>query len=398
MKRIVIVANFCRDFDGKVDGRFLYLAEMLSEQGIDVELITSDFSHATKKFKEVPVSGYKSKLTYCHEPGYIKHTGLKRLYSHFIWGINIYKYIKRITKPDIIYCAIPSLTAPFLLAHYCRKNNIEFVIDVQDLWPEATFMLIKNPILRKLLLPMKWYVDHAYSNEDKVIAVSQTYINRVLQVNHKLKSGISVYLGNNGAVFDHAKLKYAILRNDQEFWVCYIGTHSYSYDLKLIIDAIAVINKKKNVTKKIRFVTIGDGPLRMEFKNYADQKNVLSSFMGRKPYEEMVGIMCSCDLVVNPITKGSAASIINKVGDYALSGLAVINTQESQEYRNIIDEYNCGINCENGDVDQVADAIVLLMNDEGLRLRMGRAARRLGCERFDRRVTYQKIVDFILEK
>ena len=396
MRSIIIVANFCPDFDGKIDGRFLYLADMLSAQVKSVELIPSDFSHETKRFKQKPVNGYKCNLTYCHEPGYIKHAGLKRLYSHFVWGQNVFKYIKTLEKPDIIYCAVPSLTAPFLLGQYCRKNNIKFVVDVQDLWPEATFMLIKNPIFRKLSLPMKWYVDYAYSKADKVVAVSQTYVNRVLQVNKNEGSGLSVYLGNDGAIFDQAKLKYAISRNDQEFWICYIGTHSYSYDLKLVIDAIAILNQEKNVTKKIRFVTVGDGPLRMEFKNYADQKKVLTSFMGRKPYEEMVGIMCSCDLVVNPIVKGSAASIINKVGDYALSGLAVINTQENKEYRELIEHYGCGINCDNGNAKQVADAILLLMRDENLRIRMGQASRKLGTERFDRRMTYQKIIDYII--
>ena len=51
MRSIIIVANFCPDFDGKIDGRFLYLAEMLSAQGKSVELITSDFSHETKRFR-----------------------------------------------------------------------------------------------------------------------------------------------------------------------------------------------------------------------------------------------------------------------------------------------------------------------------------------------------------
>lgn len=398
MRSIIIVANFCPDFDGKIDGRFLYLAEMLSAQGKSVELITSDFSHETKKFKQKPVNGYKCNLTYCHEPGYIKHAGLKRLYSHYVWGQNVFKYIKTLKKPDIIYCAVPSLTAPFLLGQYCRKNNIRFIVDVQDLWPEATFMLIKNALLQKFFLPMKWYADCIYSKADKVVAVSQTYVDRVLQVNHKVKTGLAVYLGNNGAVFDQAKLKYAVARDDQEFWICYVGTHSYSYDLKLVIDAIAILNKEMNVTKKIRFVTVGDGPLKVDFENYADQKNVLSSFMGRKNYEEMVGIMCSCDLVVNPIVKGSAASIINKVGDYALSGLAVINTQESQEYRELIENYGCGVNCENGNAKQVADAILLLMRDENLRIRMGQASRKLGTERFDRRMTYQKIIDYIFNK
>ena len=55
MYRIYIIANFCRPFDGKIDGRFLYLAEMIAKEGIQVELITSDFSHGTKKHKISPL-------------------------------------------------------------------------------------------------------------------------------------------------------------------------------------------------------------------------------------------------------------------------------------------------------------------------------------------------------
>lgn len=58
----------------------------------------------------------------------------------------------------------------------------------------------------------------------------------------------------------------------------------------------------------------------------------------------MVGLLCSCDIAVNPIKKGSAGSIINKVGDYAAAGIPVVNTQENLEYKNILEEYNAGIN------------------------------------------------------
>ena len=396
MNNIVIIANFCREFNGLVDGRFLYLAEMMSIQGMSVELITSDFSHASKQFKNAPAPGYKSKLTYCHEPGYIRHVGLKRLWSHHIWGRNVAKYVKSLPKPDCIYCAIPSLTAAVKMARYCKRKRIKFIIDIQDLWPEATFMLIKNRILQKISLPMKWYVDYAYASADKVIAVSETYVNRALQVNHKVSTGLAIYLGNNGEVFDKARLKYAMPRKDKEFWVCYIGTHSYSYDLKIVIDAIALLNTKHPEKNNIRFVSIGDGPLKNTFQKYAEQKSIKSSFMGRKPCEVMVGIMCSCNIVVNPIVKGAAQSITNKVGDYALSSLPVINTQECLEYRNLVDAYGCGINCENGNVEQLAEAIWLLMNNSDLREKMGEASRRLGIEKFDRRNTYQRIVDFII--
>ena len=72
---------------------------------------------------------------------------------------------------------------------------------------------------------------------------------------------------------------------------------------------------------------MGDGPLKEEFENYAEEKKVDCQFTGRLEYEKMVGLLCSCDIAVNPIKKGSAGSIINKVGDYAAAGLPVINTK-----------------------------------------------------------------------
>ena len=75
MKTIIIIANFCRKFDGTVNGRFLYLAEMFAKRGFRVELITSDFDHGTKKYKDEPVKTYESKIIYIHEPGIARHGG-----------------------------------------------------------------------------------------------------------------------------------------------------------------------------------------------------------------------------------------------------------------------------------------------------------------------------------
>lgn len=55
-----------------------------------------------------------------------------------------------------------------------------------------------------------------------------------------------------------------------------------------------------------------------------NEKEIYAEFTGRLSYEKMVGLLCSCDIVVNPINKGAAQSITNKVGDYALSGFLLL--------------------------------------------------------------------------
>lgn len=143
----------------------------------------------------------------------------------------------------------------------------------------------------------------------------------------------------------------------------------------------------------IRFIVMGDGPLKEEFENKAAGLNV--NFVGRLPYEQMCGVLTACDMVVNPIVGRSAATIINKHADYAASGLPVMNTQECEEYRNLVDEYKMGFNCNNNDPQDLAEKIILLMNDEQLRSRMGANARKCAEEKFDRRISYNEIIDTI---
>ena len=109
----------------------------------------------------------------------------------------------------------------------------------------------------------------------------------------------------------------------------------------------------------------------------------------------MVGLLCSCDIAVNPIKKGSAGSIINKVGDYAAAGIPVVNTQENLEYKNILEEYNAGINVKNESFIDTANAIETLYNDKRIRIKYGENNRKLAEEKFDRKKTYNQIVKII---
>lgn len=394
--KIYIIANFTRLLDGEIENRFSYLAEHFALRGHDVKLIITDFYHATKSPRQVPrTDKYHFEIIQCHEPGYKTNVSLQRLFSHYIWGKNVEHYLHTTNTPDVIYCAIPSLTASVKSAKFCRRNNIKFVVDLQDLWPESFEMAVKNKILQKGFLPMKWYVDKAYAAADLAIAVSDTYVDRILQVNHKLKSGVSVFLGNNGNQFDEGRSQYHLERSENELVIGYIGTMSTSYDIPCVFDALTKVQKRGKVKKPIRFVLIGGGSDEDKFKEYGKNTYTNHIFLERKPYNEMAGLLCDCDIVINPIVKGSVASIINKVGDYAMSGKPVINTQESPEYRKLVDDYQCGINCECGNSDEVADAIEKLAHNENLREQMGKNAIKLAKEKFDRRYTYQKIIEAV---
>lgn len=394
-KSIMLIAHFCGDFDNKSNNRFNYLGNLFSENGWDVELVTSDFSHSKKTKRTIVENRYNYRVTLIPELGYRKNVSADRLYSHYIMGRNLKKYLKSLKKPDIIYCAVPSLNVAGVAARYAKKNNIRFIIDVQDLWPEAFKLVVNVPAISDILFyPMRRQADYIYSAADEIIAVSQTYAYRALEVNKICKEIHSIFLGTELAFFDKLAIENKLMdKPEDEIWLAYIGTLGHSYDLTSVIDALKMVQDKG--IKNIKFVVMGDGPLKSKFEEHAKAQGIYVEFLGRLDYGVMVGILTASDIAVNPITKGAVGSIINKHADYAASSLPVLNTQECPEYRKLISDYSSGLNCENNNPADLAEKLLALCKDKVLRKTMGQNSRRLAEDRFDRKQTYEKIVSII---
>ncbi len=388
---IVIIANFCRDFSKADNGRFTYIANKLALQN-DVEIVTSDFHHGKKAHRDKITAQWPFKITFIHEPGYPKNVCLKRFYSHKILAKNLTRYLKNRKKPDVIYCAIPSLDFAEAACRHAKKNNIRFILDIQDLWPEAFKMVLNIPVISSLIFaPMKWQANRIYKSADHIVAVSETYADRAKRVN-KTADTSAVFLGTEMNTFDsymQDKPTY-----DSKIKIAYIGTLGHSYDVENVIRAIDTLPNKQ----QIKFIVMGDGPLKGRFEAFAKRFDLNIEFTGKLDYPQMVARLGECDIAVNPIVKGAAQSIINKVGDYAMAGIPVINTLECQEYRELIDEYGAGINCECENVDEIANAILTLCENEELRLKMGAGNRRMAAEKFDREKTYQQICKIIVNE
>lgn len=397
MKKILIIDHYSQLPGEPGNNRFIYLAELLCQSGYCVEIVTTRFSHKQKKVREIDQSifeGLPYQFTLLDEPGYPRNVCLSRFYSHFKFGEELEKYLNTIDRPDMIYAAVPSLDVGRVAGKFCEKHQIPFFLDIQDLWPEAFKLVFHVPVLSDIIFaPMKWTADSFYQKASKIIAVSDTYKDRGLVRGGIDHQGLCVYLGTDLARFD----EYAKTSNPEkpngEIWVAYVGTLGHSYNIEIIIDALGKL--EQSITSHVVFKVFGDGPLMDRFQEYAQKAPVRVDFLGRMDYPEMVSKLCQADIAVNPIAKGAAQSIINKHADYAAAGLPVVSTQESPEYQDLLQKYECGINCSPDDALQVAQALERLICDADLRTRMGNNSRKMAEECFDRRRTYVKIVDEI---
>lgn len=388
---VLLVAHFSAD-DHTSNDRFADLATRLQSSSLDVELITSSFSHTRKRQRSWEYGPRSFKRTLIREPGYDTNVSLTRLWSHKVMARNLAKYLAKRTPPAAIYCAVPSLAVGRVMARYASRHKLPFIIDVQDLWPEAYRIVFPSQRLAEVLLsPIARMADRIYNSANMIVAVSETYASRANRT-----SGVhtrTVYLGTDLATFDSFAARTLRTPPDGEIRVAYVGTLGRSYDINLISEATKLAQQRTD--KRLRLIVMGDGPRLKEFKHHARRLGTNVDFVGRLPYPEMVALLVSCDIAVNPITPGAAGSVVNKVADYAAASLPVLNTQDHPEYRSLLEQYNAGINCIPGDAEDLAIHLTSLANNPEARQRLGRGNRRLAEDRFDRATTYPTLVEAV---
>lgn len=385
----------------KLDGekgytRFRYLCEFLVKKGYEVDLITTTFQHWEKKQRDlesVDQKSYPFGIKFIYEPGYRKNIDLRRVRSHKIAAENLRKLLEKEGDYDLIYAEIPPNDVALAAAEYAHRNKIPFVVDVNDLWPEAMRMVFDIPIVSDLLFyPLKRDAEKVYSLTSGVIGTSDEYRDRPFlnQKRDVLKE--TVYVGNEISVFDREAEQHAdeVQKEEGTFWVTYAGTIGTSYDIRTMVLAAEELMKQGKT--KIRFQILGDGPTREMLENLAKERKIQNvKFTGYVPYEQMAAYLVKSDVLINSFVRKAPQSIVTKIGDYLAAGKPMINTCMSPEFRKKVEQDGFGINIEPEDVRELVNAVEWMYENEAERNDMGNRARKIAEEQFDRPVSYGKI-------
>ncbi|MCD8316851.1 MAG: glycosyltransferase, partial [Eggerthellaceae bacterium] len=305
---------------------------------------------------------------------------------------------------DLIYAEIPPNDVAKEAGMVAHKYGIPFVVDINDLWPEAMRMAIDIPIVSDVAFsPFAMDAKRVYRLLDAAVGTSEEYSLRPRKDRDEDYERITVYVGNDISEFDAgaAHFSESIDKPSDEFWLTYTGTLGKSYDLDTLIKASSLIKAREAAegsdgsTKRLAVKILGDGPEKERLEGLARQSGAPVEFVGYLPYEEMAAWLDASDATINSLIKSAPQSIVTKVGDYLAAGKPMINTGSSVEFRKKVEDEEFGINVEAEDPRLLADAIEEIMVDAEGRARMGRAARRVAEEQFDRPNSYMAIVDLI---
>lgn len=402
MKKIAVISMGVKLDNEKGYSRFRYIGDFLSDAGYQVDLITTTFQHwekAQRNLDEIKTENYKFNLKFIYEPGYKKNIDLRRIRSHRIAAKNLRQLLEKEGDYDLIYCEIPPNDVALAAAEYAKSKDIPFVPDVNDLWPGAMRMVLDIPVISDILFyPLLRDAEKVYSLVSGIIGTSDEYRDRPLKNQQLNVPKKTVYVGNEIAEFDAGVAEYGpqISKDEEEFWVSYAGTIGTSYDIKtMVLAGKELLNRGKS---QIKIKILGGGPLKEELEGLAkEQKCTNVEFVGYAPYPKMAAYLAKSDILVNSFVKKAPQSIVTKIGDYLAAGKPMINTCMSPEFRNKVEHDGFGINIMPEDVNVLADAIEKLYEDEAGRTEMGKRARTIAEEQFDRPQSYKKIIELIEE-
>jgi hypothetical protein len=320
--------------------------DLLAEKH-DVTIITTDFNHRTKTKHNIIKSNRK--IVFLKVPEYKKNIGFKRFYSHGIFALRLYSFLKSIDKkPDKIYCILPTSSSGYICYRYCKKNNIPLAIDIIDLWPESFVAIMPFSRLFSLITyPWKILSFFLYKNADLVFSESIEYAKYADK--HRSKSKVlPVYLGADIDKYDQLinKSNININKPKDEIWIAYGGGLGNSYDFDVILDAL--LQLKKEGIENIKFWFIGGGIKQKYIENFIINNNLNVEITGFLPYHDYLKYLSLCDIAVNSFNKNTKVVHSYKFNDYILCGLAIVNNLKG-ETADFITKYNIGINFDYSD-------------------------------------------------
>ncbi|QWT18123.1 glycosyltransferase [Collinsella sp. zg1085] len=380
--------------------RYVYLAERLSAAGYQVDFITASFQHWEKRQRDVSHTDYQAhsfNLVFLDEPSYPNNMCVQRIWAHHVLARRVAAYFKTHTDYNLIYCQIPPNDVTRAAGRAAHRLHIPFVVDVNDVWPEAFEIAFSVPVLSRVLFaPFAAQARAAYQLANAVVGTSEEYTHRAFQDRAEDIPKRTVYVGNDLAVFDAGAAQYAasVIKPDDEFWVSYAGNISKLYDLSTLVLASV---KAASEVPGLKVKLLGDGPTRAELEALIGESGAPAECLGYMPYEQMAAYLVASDVVVNSLVAHAPQSVPTKIGDYLASGSVLVNTSLSPEFCAKVTADGFGVNVYPGDVDALARVLVNVARDDAARARMSTCARHVAEAEFDRASSYTTIVELIDE-
>lgn len=385
---------YCHHYAGSpvrgMSFRPFYLTREFIKAGLNAYVIGASFHHLQANREEqvndvlldesenIPFITLKT-------PAY-EGNGLGRLRNMISYAFGFKRYLNKLISitgiPNVI---IASSVHPFhypVLEKIAKKYGAKIIFEVRDLWPLSLQHLLKMSSWHPLVVWLRWIEKRAYR---RAFCIVSTLDNAFLYLKNQ---GVSperfrfIPNGTSTSAYENIQpLSFAVakkieaLKKSGQFLLGYAGAFGKPNALEYLIDAMAMLEKKKVA---VHCILIGQGNLKTVLIEKAKSLRLSSiTFFPQISKLEIPPFLSQMDALYlgwNEADIYQYGVSPNKIFDYMMAGKPIIESGGSPA--RMIEAIGCGMSCRAEAPQEIADCI-LKMSDlsKTERDRMGQKGR-----------------------
>lgn len=379
------------------------LAAELCRRGHTVTWWASTFSHQTKQrlFERDTVIRVNPRLQLrlLHGGAYHRNLSLRRVVHHRIVGRRFARTARAVPPPDVVVAALPTIDLAYQAGRYTRTSAVPLIVDVRDPWPDSLVDMCPTPLqgmVRRLLAPEYRRAAAALSSAAALAAVTPGCLEWALDLIGRPKSADDAVFFTAaqaptpaaGDPSPYIKNLVACLRGKVIF--AYVGTFGHSYQLALVADVAADLDRRGIDTA--HFVLAGHGHQFNDLaRRAARMRNLTVTGWLNRP--DLAYVLAAASVGLVP-TVSVPQALGNKVFEYMAAGLPLLTSQQG-ETGDLVSRHHIGRLYTAGDAESLRARVLDMVYDAAERERMGARSRRLFDEHFRADRIYSAYADLV---
>jgi glycosyltransferase involved in cell wall biosynthesis len=369
-KKFFLVSQVFYPDEVSTAGLFTDLCLEIAKKNVEVEVWCGQPSYNTKK-KQPKKLNYKGiSIFYLPSSNFNKNKVIGRLLNYITFSISLsFKLLFSKSKNTIFASTNPPFLG-FIVAFFCYLKNRKYNCIIHDVYPEGLIRVgkwsNKNPVVKI------WNIVNRFSfkRSMKIITIGRDMQKLIVSGNpHQSDKVLYIPIWQNGNLITptHFDTNEFVIKNNwqKKFIVQYSGNMGLWNDMKTFARAATELNHSD-----ILFTFYGDGIRKkelMEEMGFGNNLNVI--FFPFQPKEKLNSLLTSCHVALVSLAKNlDGIAVPSKIMGILAAGIPVIAmVPENSEIALIIQDNNCGIVLEPGDVKGLTKSIMKLKNDQELR-------------------------------
>ena len=273
---------------------------------------------------------------------------------------------------DVIHACNPPDNI-FLVGGFFKLLGKKFLFDHHDINPElyeAKFG--RRDIFYKVML---LWEKLTFKFADVSIATNESY--KQIAIERGGMDPEKIFVVRSGPKLERLKIIPPVekLKCGRNYLVGYVGVMGAQEGIDHLLESVKYIVHTKN-RKDIHFGLVGGGTSLEEMKALAQDLGVAEyiTFTGRIPDQEMLEMLNTADVCVNPdvANEMNDKSTMNKIMEYMALGKPIVQYDLTEGRYSALE---ASLYAENNNIEDLADKILNLLDDESLRSKMGEFGR-----------------------